>query len=132
MDSSDKSSGGVPNGGLIAVVMLAMGALFVSQTPLQSNRPAQPESFLVHEEPPQDIDARLWQDPFGVVAKAREQMLKTSEGKAKDDAHRVKALFDAVSVAPAHGGHVVLAVMLFGGPHAEQVESRTPTAPGAG
>jgi len=124
MDNGEKSSGGVPGGGLIVVALLALGALFVSQAPLQSNRPMQGEAFLAHEESPQDVDARLWQDPFGVVAKAREQLLKTPEGKAKDEAHGKQALFDAVSAPPAQGGHVVLAVMLFGGPHAEQVESR--------
>jgi len=124
MDNGDKSSGGVPGGGLIAVALLALGALFVSQAPYRSNRPVQAEPFLAHQESPQDIDARLWQDPFGAIAKAREQMLKTAEGKARDLAHQDPALFDALSATPLRGNHVVLAVMLFGGPHAEQVESR--------
>ena len=127
MDKDDRSSGGVPGGGLMVVVLLAVGALFISKPPLESSRPAISEPHLERLEAAQDIETRLWQDPFGAVAKARERTSKQSDGKSDQDHHSEQRFADELQRQARLGGDAgvfVVAVMLFGGPYAEQIESR--------
>jgi hypothetical protein len=57
--------------GLITVLVLAAGAIWVN-LPLEGLRPPASAAGIPLTKI-QDVDARLWQDPFGAVAKAREQ-----------------------------------------------------------
>lgn len=61
--------GSVP--GILAVLLMTAGAIWV-QTPLEGQRPP-PTSAGLRLAGVQDVDARLWQDPFSAVVKAREQ-----------------------------------------------------------
>lgn len=131
MDKDDRSSGGLPGGGLVVVALLAAGAVLISKAPLESSRPVLAEPHLESREAAQDIDARLWQDPFGAVAKAREKAAKTSGGLAqaeKDhDEQRFAEELARQAEAGGKSGAVVLAVMVSGGPYAERAESRRRT-----
>ena len=132
MDKDDKSTGGLPGGGLIVIVLMAAGALFVSRTSLESSRPGLNEPQIETRAATQDVDARLWQDPFGAVAKAREQEPKQHTLKDDHNAHsaaRFAELLRPPQFGPAaeKGAVVVLAVMVPGGPYAERVESRRRT-----
>jgi hypothetical protein len=124
MEKDSKSGlGGLSGNGLIAVMLLFAGVLFVREAPLETTRlPANEPRFVQHVSP-QDIDARLWQDPFGAVAKSRAEARRNDAKKAQaDDARRTAAALarEIGSAQPVE----VLAVMLPGGPYSENVESR--------
>ena len=131
MDKDDRSSGGLPGGGVVIVALLTAGAVLISKAPLETSRPALTEPHLESRQAVQDIDARLWQDPFGAVAKAREQIAKREGGLAREDERRGAQRFaDELARQAAAGGTsgvVVLAVMISGGPYAERAESRRRT-----
>lgn len=125
MDRDDKSSGA---GGLIAVALLALGVFFVARAPLDSSRPVPAPLPMQWDEPAQDVDARLWQDPFEAIAKARDAARKAGVKEADDGRLRHPPLFGAEPPRPGDPGGsreaIVLAVMVPGGPYSEQSESR--------
>src|SRR5258706_15078844 len=61
--------GSVP--GILAVLLMTAGAIWV-QTPLEGQRPP-PTSAGLRLAGVQDVDARLWQDPFSAGGERREQ-----------------------------------------------------------
>jgi len=127
MDRDSGSSGGMPGGGLIVVVLLAVGALVISKAPLETSRPATSGPHFERLEAAQDIDARLWEDPFRAVARARERIQKSPGGEKDQNRHSEERFADELARQQrlaGDGGVFVVAVMLFGGPYAEQVESR--------
>jgi len=130
MDKDETSVGVVHKGGLVVAALLAIGALVINKAPLETSRPALTEPHIERIEAAQDVEARLWQDPFGAVDKAREQMLKQDGGQKADQLHIksrfAKELRKQIKLGDK-GGAVVLAVMVSGGPYAEQVEGRRRT-----
>ncbi|CAN7456081.1 hypothetical protein LJR290_002970 [Variovorax sp. LjRoot290] len=124
MEKDSKSGlGGLSGNGLIAVMLLLAGALFVREAPLETTRlPAGEPRFAQHFSL-QDVDARLWQDPFGAVAKGRVEARKNDAKRAEaDDARRTAA--DLAREIRSRQPVEILAVMLPGGPYSENVESR--------
>jgi hypothetical protein len=124
MEKDSKSGlGGLSGNGLIAVMLLVAGVLFVREAPLETTRLPANEPRFVQLFSLQDIDARLWQDPFGAVAKSRAEARKNDAKKAQaDDARRTAA---ELARAIGTGRPVeIVAVMLPGGPYSENVESR--------
>jgi hypothetical protein len=70
--SNDQEKGGLGSlPGILAVLLMTAGAIWL-QTPLEGQRPPSTTAGL-RLAGVQDIDARLWQDPFSAVVKAREQ-----------------------------------------------------------
>ncbi|MDM0073595.1 hypothetical protein QTH90_04325 [Variovorax sp. J2P1-59] len=130
MDKESKSgSGGFPNNGIVAVVLLAAGVLFVRESPLQTTRLPVNEPRLEQRYTKQDVDARLWQDPFSAVAKYRSELRKSNPDKlkAEDSRHAACGLVSDVARKVSKEDHKqpqILAVMLPGGPYSENVESR--------
>lgn len=133
MDVQAKSGFGAWSGnGLVALLMLAAGAFVLNEVSLQSTRPAANEPRTEQRYEPQDVDARLWQDPFGAVARQREQAARAMkpEQLAAEDARRLRILTDEIAWRLQAGSPhsldsiTVLPVMLPGGPYAEAVESR--------
>lgn len=127
MDKESKpGAGGLSGNGLIAVLLLATGALFVREIPLETHRPPASDPGMEQHFSLQDVDARLWQDPFGAVARGRAELRKKSPAKAaEDDAQRsAEALAEAVR---RREGVEILAVMLGGGPYSDSIESRRRT-----
>lgn len=118
--------------GLVALLVVATGAFVLNEVSLQSTRPAANEPRTEQRYEPQDVDARLWQDPFGAVARQREQAARAMkpEQLAAEDARRRKILVDEIAWRLKPGEKqalnqiLVLPVMLPGGPYAEAVESR--------
>lgn len=123
----DSRSGGPSSSGIIAVVMLTAGILFIREVPLQTTRLPVNEPR-IQQGLVQDVDARLWQDPFGAVARAREDAYK----RDKDEAARADADRNPANLANDIGGQIVrtgrpvevLAVMLPGGPYSDNIETR--------
>ena len=68
---SDSPLSGAWPGGLIIALLAAMGILGLVQAPLKPERPAEPKAGL-RVVGDQDVDARLWQDPFAAVDDARQ------------------------------------------------------------
>jgi hypothetical protein len=70
-DEQRDKGGSVNLSGLLAVLLLVAGAVWIN-LPLDGQRPPQaPAGFRLSGV--QDVDARLWQDPFAAVARARER-----------------------------------------------------------
>jgi hypothetical protein len=94
---------------IVLVLLLAAGALWLP--PLVSERPA-PSGLGTASPGVQDVDARLWQDPFGAVQKAAEKQ------RAEAAARRVECL--AQGARPNRDGQLSLA----NGKPCEQVRER--------
>ncbi|MGY4829860.1 hypothetical protein ACVNIS_14925 [Sphaerotilaceae bacterium SBD11-9] len=133
MDKEAKSAGSALSGnGVLAVLLLAAGAFVLHEAPLQGTRPAANEPRVEQRFAEQDIDARLWQDPFGAVERGREELAKKTPPGAKptEAERRDPARLKATIEQKAKDGVTevdVVAVMVPGGPYAEQVESRRRT-----
>jgi len=105
--------------------MLTAGVLFIRDVPLETTRLPASEPSIQRYAATQDVDARLWQDPFGAVARAREDAAKRNPNlaKAKHKVHTLESMLaDIKKRAP--GNAEILAVMLPGGPYSDDVESR--------
>ena len=104
---------------IVMVVLLAAGVL-IKQVPLQSARPSDPERVKFVPAAQQDVEARLWQDPFAAVEK--------QEGRSGPKTHTPKALRDLIQKKSTAGGQVkIIAVSVFGGSYSEAAESRRRT-----
>ncbi len=69
MTNNDQSHAGWSQ--VIVVLLLATGAVLL-QFPIEANRPA-PSGQGIHSSGIQDVDARLWQDPFEAIDKAAQK-----------------------------------------------------------
>ena len=134
-DDGKKSDGGFPSSGVFWLVLLGAGALFLKELPWQGARPGGPEPKPYAYAAAQDIDARLWQDPIGAVARGREdarKRLATASGPKANvqpgNDHSATALGAKVRKRLCQGKDVlVLGVMVDGGPYPELVEARRRT-----
>ena len=80
--ANDQSSPTLASGTIIVAGLAVAGSLFVAHdVPLQGSRPAMSESQFHQSATSQDIEARLWQDPFAAVAKVIETAEKAKPGK---------------------------------------------------
>lgn len=128
MDKESKSgAGGLSGNGLIAVLLLATGALFVREIPLETHRPPAGDQRMEQHFSLQDIDARLWQDPFGAVAKGRAEARKKMPPKTAEDEAQQRSAEKLAEAVRGREGVEILAVMLGGGPYSDSVESRRRT-----
>ena len=128
---SRSSSSSLPGNGVMAVLMLVAGVMLMREAPLETTRLPVNEARLSQQHDLQDVDARLWQDPYAAVAKARAEAAKRGQDSAaRFDADRTQQLADEIEkktlLAPGKlAAQVeVLAVMLPAGPYSENVESR--------
>jgi hypothetical protein len=85
MSDSQQQSPNLGSAGYVWLLLAAAGTYFVvHQPPLEGTRPPTAETFL-HERPSlQDVDSRLWQDPFAAVA---DKLASTSEFKPENCAN---------------------------------------------
>ena len=138
-DKSDKAGGWFGNPLPIVMVVLLAGGLLVKNVPLESARPTDPERVKFVATSQQDVDARLWQDPFAAVEKHK----KSSEQAVTLPKNTLMMLFEPTSPNTSSASHrleglkkeiqrlneksddvTVVAVSVFGGPYAEDAESR--------
>ena len=104
---------------IVMVVLLAAGVL-IKQVPLQSARPNDPERMKFVPAAQQDVEARLWQDPFAAVER-QETRSKLAAHTSEKQRERIQAKLNA-------DRHVtVIAVSVFGGSYSEAAESRRRT-----
>jgi hypothetical protein len=71
--------------GLVLLLLAAAGTYFVThQVPLEGNRPPTSETYIREQGRVQDVESRLWQDPFAAVAERLAKAELTPE-KCKND-----------------------------------------------
>jgi hypothetical protein len=80
---NDGKQPGLSSTGILWLVLLGAGALFLREVPWQGSRPAGVELKRYTKAAYQDVDARLWQDPMGAVAQAREEERKREASDSK-------------------------------------------------
>ena len=132
MEKESKSAGGgLSSSGIIAVVMLTAGVLFIREVPLETTRLPVTEPRIQQSSTMQDVDARLWQEPLGAIARSREDAAKRNAEQAKGGRrrHTARALRDDIHGRMEASGRKaeVSAVMLPGGPYSDDIESRRRT-----
>ncbi|OYY94822.1 MAG: hypothetical protein B7Y41_04425 [Hydrogenophilales bacterium 28-61-23] len=137
MTQPEQGASGSPLPSIILVLIMSVGAFWAQKVPLPSSRPAETQTAPEGVAAQQNIDARLWQDPFDVLKKTAPKPDLTIEVANKTS---LKALVKtppppaptpAQSVlCPATGVEetvLTMAVMVNGAPYAEAAESRRRT-----
>jgi hypothetical protein len=109
----DKSSSGAWSGGIVVAGVAAFSALYIGlQHPaLVSNRPQEAEYPRSEIVAPENIDARLWQDPFDAVARE----IETGDDRIPTSGNK------DLTGSP---GDIAIAVTLPGAPFPEIAETR--------
>ena len=111
--------GGIPVTGLIAVLVAIVGAVLWKSVPLEVPRPGVTTSIPYREFGLQDIDARLWEDPFAAVA-------REIDGKTAPDERRLlpKVCERLRERVKGNVKLLVLGVMVSKAPYADGEEQR--------
>jgi hypothetical protein len=126
-DKSDKAGGWFGNPLPIVMVVLLAAGVLVKNIPLESARPTDPERVKFSTTSQQDVEARLWQDPFAAVEnyeKSSKQAV-TPEEETLPTSHLPEALCKNIKKRQDEGTIVtVIAVSVSGGSYAEAAESR--------
>ena len=122
--ADDKQSGpGLGGNSIILLVAAAASAVYMGwrSPPLFSTRPTEPDYEISQTKSMQDVDARLWQDPFGAVNRSIEDKQKAKIDP--DDGHRVADFRKSLeSGAPTET--LLIGIDLPGDPYPEAVETR--------
>jgi hypothetical protein len=131
MAQEDKGGGGnLPIASIVALVLFTSG-LWVQHQPLQSDRPSVSIKQQRDAEIHQDVDARLWQDPLEAVKQAEAESNKDVKSPVAPDVveedRRKPVTFLAWMNRSKGKSRLVLPVMVFGGPYAEDAEQRRRT-----
>ncbi len=130
-----QSSPNIGGNGFIWLLLAAAGTYFVAhQLPLEGSRPPTTESFIGQRTGVQDVDARLWQDPFAAVAEvlARSPELKPENCQLDAIKDRIKGHCQSPLSESALGWQLpkpllVMVAPVSGAPYSEQHESRRRT-----
>jgi hypothetical protein len=137
--ANDQSSPTLASGTIIVAGLAVAGSLFVAHdVPLQGSRPAMSESQFHQSATSQDIEARLWQDPFAAVAKVIETAEKARSSKPENCSNDLAGA--TLAELPSHckpplaekdplalGTTQVIGVTMPGAPYAEDGEVRRRT-----
>ena len=126
-DKNDKAGGWFGNPLPIVMVVLLAAGVLVKNVPLESARPSDPERVKFVPTSQQDVEARLWQDPFAAVEK-HEKLSDQAVTPAKETSpapHTPQALHKRIKTL--HDKVTVVATSVFGGSFDEAAESRRRT-----
>jgi len=121
--ADDRQSGpGFGGNSLVLLIAAAASAFYVSwQKPLlESSRPTDPEHQINEILSRQDVEARLWQDPFAAIAREREDRKNNKQEERAVD-HSVQKNFPEVPEGPKT---LFLGVTLPGTSYTEAAETR--------
>lgn len=101
-EDDKKSAPGIGANSAIIVALFATGAYFYAQqAPLTVSRPPPMETRIEEKFQAQDVESRLWQDPFETVA--REIKRRDSPGKGEcDDAWAARKATEAAEIGKAN------------------------------
>jgi hypothetical protein len=124
--AENPSNGNFTNYGIILATLLSASALLFPGFPALNTRPQNAVPPVRETASAQDIDARLWQDPFGVVARAITSR-RPSDSCSEDIRHcnrPIDQLRKAGSVGAIDDQWTYVGVSLPGAPYPEDEESR--------
>jgi hypothetical protein len=125
-DGSDSSSStsSLPISNILAVVLTTAAVLVHQFSAYESSRPNATDTKVTRQAGAlQDVDSRLWQDPFGAVARYRDGEL--ASGGKPDELHSMEGVRDSVAGGIAQYGSVtVIGVMQATEPYVENQERR--------
>jgi len=129
---ADDSKQQIPNiggNGFIWILLVAAGTYFVAhQVPLEGSRPPTKQKFVFEQSVVQDIDARLWQDPFAAVAEkltaSQSKQVKCPD-RTSDEARKAHCVSPLDS--PDADGSLVLLVSVSAAPYSDDYETRRRT-----
>ncbi len=130
-----QSTPNIGGNGFIWLLLAAAGTYFVAhQLPLEGSRPPTTEAIIGQRTGVQDVDARLWQDPFAAVAEvlARSPELKPENCQLDAIKDRIKGHCQSPLSESALGWQLpkpllVMVAPVSGAPYSEQHESRRRT-----
>ena len=133
MESSpEKKSSELPIPALVSLLLASLALLVQQFAPLESPRPMAPNAPSYSYRDIEDVDARLWQDPFAALKQHDSSSLNMDicSGQGLRQHHEVTTL--ACSIVEIHkefNSNIinVLGVMVFDRPYAEDAESRRRT-----
>jgi hypothetical protein len=118
--SNDNTGGLLGNPLPIVLVALLAAGVLIKHDELRSSRPNDSERVKFVPAGLQDVEARLWQDPFAAIEK--------HDGRSKTESHVPQQLRDRIKEIVQTGGQVrIIGVSLFGGSYSEAAESRRRT-----
>jgi hypothetical protein len=128
-DDSKQSFPNIGGNGFVWILLVAAGTFFVAhQPPLEGSRPPTTGRLIPQQARVQDIDARLWQDPFGAVA---EQMTKLPELRSEtcpdDNNEHCQSPLSKYDPNSFPSRQLVLVVPVSGSPYSDDRESRRRT-----
>jgi hypothetical protein len=129
MAAGDKEGPGLPTSGLITALVLLASAIVVHQLPYIVSRPSLSDPAWRPFVARQDVDARLWQDPFAAVTQHIEQAQSRARGSEVDRAELDRHSADSMATGLRRdlSKTVLMPVMLPGGRHGEDIEGRRRT-----
>ncbi|WP_292532245.1 hypothetical protein [Methylocystis sp.] len=134
-DDEKKASGGIGSNSAIVVALFATGAYFYAQqAPFTVLRPPPMESRIEEKFHSEDVEARLWQDPFDTIARQIKKV-DPEERKECEDAWTRKVLTIPLHCRPPFvdeggklraevGGTRIIAVTAPGASYFEDSETR--------
>ncbi len=118
-NTSEKKSNELPIPALASIVFASLAVLAQQLIPLESPRPTTPNAVDYFYRNIEDVNARLWQDPFTAITQHEKPCPDKDKCSTKQH-HEITTLNDTKPIT-------VLGVMVFGGPSAENVEWRRRT-----
>jgi hypothetical protein len=119
--ADEKQSGpGLGGNSVIVLLVAAASALYMGlqKPPLVSSRPTDLGPELHDVQSPQNVDARLWQDPFAAVRQYIDD--KRNVGSKSDSIHTIDYFQEHFGDRPP----LLLAVTMSGAPYPEAAETR--------
>src|SRR5262249_32075100 len=135
-----QSSPNIGGNGFIWILLAAAGTYFVShQLPLEGSRPPTSESVIAQRTGVQDVEARLWQDPFAAVAEVLARSPELKPENCEPDAIKDRTVKDRIKghcQSPLNDSVLgwqlpkpllVMVAPVSGAPYSDQHESPPPT-----
>jgi hypothetical protein len=116
MDNQQRQGPGLPISGGAVVIALILGSLFVQQPAFKGSRPKVSGHGVSMSAGLEDVQARLWEDPFAAVRRHRSE-------NPKNAPETIESLAEQI-VEKNTEEVTVLGVMVFGGPYAKDAERR--------
>jgi hypothetical protein len=130
--SEENSSTPLPIAGLVSLLLAVLAVVVPPLIPLESTRPSGNDANFLFQSI-EDVDARLWQDPFAVAEQhksdgERESPEKSCKDRRSDPSithHDIRAFACSIeSHASSDSDSLIIGVMVPGGPYAENAEQR--------
>jgi hypothetical protein len=128
---SNQSTSNIGGNGFVWLLLAAAGTYFeTNQAPLEGSRLLATERHITEQVSPQDIDARLWQDPFAAVAEKLEKPPEIKPEFCLKEETKVKIIDHCRSPLWSRSGSLpprVLVASVSAAPYAEDHEFRRRT-----